>query len=175
MRTSPLLLSPRRSFLLAREFDVADGEGTLLGRIVGTGVKLELSDSSGALVASFERPWVLFRTEVFVSDAAGERIGGVRQGSPLGRIRVAFFDEQGERGAWEPDGFGAAVFRLLDTDGMEAGTLRRQMAFLLRTGDYELSFGRDADPELRLLAIGGVLAIDKAIRRRRSGAGSGGA
>jgi hypothetical protein len=44
----------------------------------------------------------------------------------------------------------------------------------MRTGDYELSITGEADRRLRLLAIAGIVGMDKAARRRRVGGVGGG-
>jgi hypothetical protein len=176
-----LAIAPRRSILLARDFDVADGEGRPVAIITGDGVRFRLLDLRASAVAEFGRPWVLFLTRVDVLDHDGSPVGSVGQVTPFGRVRFQLADAEGApTGMLEPEGFGAQAFGLLDADGAEQGRIERKWGFFMRTGEYLVTFGPGTDRDLRLLAIGGVIAIDKAIGRRRRAnsappAGAGGA
>lgn len=168
MDARKVLVEPAWTFLLTRRFDISDAERNVIGSITGGSIDLEIRDAEGRALGYIERPWKLLRVRVQVADAERRRVGSIVQVTPWGRIRFEVFDERGSGdGAIAPTQAWAMAFDLTDASGARRARIGRRYRFW-RTGSYSVEFEDGADDRTRLLALAGIVAIDKAVDGRRS-------
>ena len=161
------LVEPVWTFLLTRRFDIIGIDGSRIGDIEGTSVDLDVRAVDGNLVASFERPWKIFRVSVHILDAERKKIGSIVQITPMGRIRFEIRDSNDvTTGSMSPTESWAFGFEV-SIGSKVIATVSRKYRFF-RTGSYGVEFREGADHAMKLLTLGGIVALDKTIDGRRS-------
>jgi uncharacterized protein YxjI len=132
--------------------------------------KLEITDTTGAVVLTLTRPGKVFKSTVIIGDASGNEIGRIVQENVFGKINFALEIGGRKVGAIKAENWRAWDFAIENADGREVARVTKKFAGLARavftTADnYIVNIHEDLSQPLASLVVAAALSIDTALKQ----------
>lgn len=174
---------------LNNEYMVYDEHGTQVGAVRQTGQstarkvlrfvtnvdqylthRLEVTDTSGAVVLRLTRPAKLLKSTVVVTGPGGDEIGRLVQQNVFGKIRFDLEAGGTSVGSLNAENWRAWDFAILDREGAEVARIKKTFEGVARavftTADnYVVRVHRALEDPLRSLVVGAALCVDTALKQ----------
>lgn len=187
---SVLVVSQKAKLIeLTNEYAIKDQDGNELGFVkqVGQGkgrkvlraltnvdqflsVKLEITDTTGAVILKLERGAKLFKSKLVVSDGSGKEIGQINQENMIGKIRFGLVANGQTVGSINAENWRAWNFNVQDAGGKEVARITKKWAGAVKemftTADnYFVEIPSPIDEPLRSLVLAAALSVDTALKQ----------
>jgi len=138
--------------------------------------RLAAYDADGSKVLEVVRPRKIFKSKVFVTDAAGQPVGSIQQQNVFGKIRFSFIGPGDEQlGGINAENWRAWNFSIVDAAGTEVGRITKKWAGvkeLFTTADnYLFEVNPQTTGSLRTLALASAVGVDLALKQDAQGLG----
>ncbi len=138
--------------------------------------RLEITDTSGAVVLRLTRPAKFIKSRILVSDGNDREIGAIVQESMIGKIQFGL-QAGGERlGTIKAENWRAWNFRIEDASGAEVARITKTWEGLAKTmfttaDNYVVQIHHKPEPTLHALVVASALSVDTALKQDARGFG----
>jgi uncharacterized protein YxjI len=136
---------------------------------------LGVYDVGGAQILELTRPRKLVKSRLLVKTGEGRPVGQIVQDNVFGKIRFDLVGEQGELlGKIKAENWRAWDFSIVDATDHEVGRIDKKFVGVAKaiftTGDnYIVDISREAQGDLRLMALAAAVAVDTALKQDARG------
>lgn len=132
--------------------------------------RLEVTDTSGAVVLRLTRPAKFLKSTVVVAGPGGDEIGRLVQQNVFGKIRFDLEAGGTSVGSLNAENWRAWDFAILDRGGAEVARIKKTFEGIARavftTADnYVVRVHRPLEDPLRSLVVGAALCVDTALKQ----------
>ncbi len=138
--------------------------------------KMEISDSSGAVVLRLTRPAKLIKSTIVVSDANNQEIGRIIQDNMFGKIHFSLQAGGHTYGSINAENWRAWNFRIEDHTGAEVARITKTFEGFAKTmfttaDNYVVQIHAQLPQPLNALVVAAAVSVDTALKQDSRGLG----
>ncbi|MEO6653610.1 MAG: phospholipid scramblase-related protein [Ilumatobacteraceae bacterium] len=138
--------------------------------------RLQVTDTSGAVLLQLTRPAKLMRSSVVVSDGDDREIGRIVQQNMIGKINFALESNGRRVGSIKAENWRAWNFRIEDASGVEVARVTKTFEGVAKTmfttaDNYVVQITHRPPEPLNSLVIASALSIETALKQDSRGFG----